>query len=250
MRKLYKTLFACIAALVTVSSVVFVNAKAGGHYEVFVDDQACLFTDDEIDELLEEMDPITEYGNVGVITIDMNAYSSTADFATDYIDYYYGMYSDSVVFVIDMDNRWLDVTSEGNLMDSITPTKADIITDNIYHYAEDGDYFRCAKRAVNLIYDVLAGNKIAQPMKYLSNGCVAILLSLIIGYIVARSASSTAKASDSQKLANIFTQFKVRNPKATYTGETKEYSPRSSSSGGGGGGGGGGGHSSSGGHGF
>ncbi|MCQ2081174.1 MAG: TPM domain-containing protein [Lachnospiraceae bacterium] len=227
------------------------NEESG--YWVVVDDEADLLIDSEEEELYEIMMPISSYGNVSFVTISENYYSDTASFGRSYTEENFGRYASSVIFTIDMDNRRIEITSRGDCENKITTSIENIITDNIYTYASKGDYFTTAKRAFEQIYDVLEGNRIAQPMKYIGNAGLSILLGLLITYFIARAVSSTAKASNKEILDSMFVQFQFNNPEAHFDHETREYSPKSSGSGGGfSGGGGGGGHSggSSGGHGF
>lgn len=215
-------------------------------YMAVIDDNVGLFANEEVDALLEEAMEFTDYGNIAVITIEENDFYDTADYGTAYIDEIFGYGSESAVFVIDMQNRWLNITSEGSLQGRINSSTSDVITDNVYEYASDEEYYICASRALEQMLQVVKGEKIARPMKYLSNICLSITIALIIAYLIAKKSSQTAKASDIDIIENLYSQFTVTDPEVEFTGETKEYSPKSSSSGGGGGGS----HSSSGGHGF
>ena len=46
---------------------------------------------------------------------------------------------------------------------------ADSITDNVYTYASNRDYFSCAAKGFERELNLLKGQKIRQPMKYISN---------------------------------------------------------------------------------
>lgn len=227
------------------------NEESG--YYVVIDDAAGLFSDYEFDRLYETMEPISADGNVVLLTYSFDA-GDTETYANEYAVETFGSDANSMLFVIDMNNRILTVWSRGTVEKKITNTIGSIITDNVYTYAKDGDYFTTANEAFKQMKDVLEGNRIAQPMKYIGNACLAVLLGLLLTYFIARKMSSTSKASNSELLDSMFSQFELNNPRVDFAYETKEYSPKSSGSGGGGFGGGGGGGGSSGGsggsHGF
>lgn len=213
-------------------------------YEILIDDSAGLLSYDEQKQLVDDMKECSDYGFILFVSTEEDPFSTVDDYAQDY---YRSRIPDEngVMLLIDMDKRKICVYSEGDIQYVITGSKASIITDNIYTYAADGDYYTTASRGFEQIAAVLGGRAIAQPMKYISNACLAILLSLIINYFFARAVSQKVKPSNGQIMDSIISRFAFSNPTAAHTNTTRTYSPRSSSSGGGGGrSGGGGGHSS------
>ena len=146
-----------------------------------------------------------------------------------------------------MDNREIYIFSDGAIYRTVTKSYAESITDNVYSYASKGNYYRCASEAFEQINTLLAGQKIAQPMKNISNVLLALILAALINYFLAMRTAGSAKASSKEILNSISTQFSFRNAQKCLTKQDKVYSPPSSSSGGGHSGGGGGGHSSGGG---
>lgn len=229
----------------------YVNPTTG--YRALIEDKANLLDDSERKTLLSEMEKITAYGNAAFNTIDAN--TSTADsYAAGY--YHNKFNSDSgTLFLIDMDNRKVFVFSDGDIYKTVTKTYANIITDNVYTYASKADYYTCASKVFEQVYDLMEGRRIAQPMKYISNILLAIVLALLLNYIVVRIYARQKTPSRRELLDGIFSEKKLNNFHATFTNETKRYDPIESSSSGGGGrsgggggfSGGGGGHSSGGG---
>ena len=122
------------------------NPETG--YEVWIEDNAGLLTSEEISALAEKMDPITEYGNVGFYTTDSNS-SSTAALAKEIEQGRWGS-SSGTLFVIDMDNRMIYIHSDGYIYSVITNSYADTITDNVYTYASNAEYFNCAFKSPSL----------------------------------------------------------------------------------------------------
>lgn len=227
-----------------------VNESSG--YDYFIQDEANLFNRNEEAVLTNILYEISEFGHAGVITLDDDPSGNTERYAYDYMMEHY-RYKNAVLLIIDMDCRLITVWGNGDIQQRVQQYST-TITDNIYEYASDGNYFECAKEGLDEINAVLKGLKIAQPMKYLSNACLAIILALLIGYVVARRTSQAAKVSNAETQKSLFSKFTFKDPKAIYTGSTKEYSPVQSSSGGssggGGSGGGGGGGGGGGSHGF
>ncbi len=219
-------------------------------YAVIIEDDADLLTDAEEKLLAGTMKEITAYGNVAFKTINENG-SSTKVYIEDYYAAQFG--SDSgIVFLIDMDNRNIWIHCNGAIYKIITGSYADTITDNVYQYASDAEYYECANQAFSQALALLQGNKIAQPMKYISNAFLALILALIINYFVVKLLSMAVKPNDKQLLEATRNGFRYENAKIKHTGTTRRYDPPSSGGGGGGGrsGGGGGRSGGGGGHSF
>ena len=125
------------------------------------------------------------------------------------------------------------------------------ITDNVYTYAGKGDYLGCALAVFEQMNTLLTGGRIAQPMKYISNLLLSLILSLMINYLLVLLTAGSRKPSEETILGAVRIGFRMSNPSAVMTHTTRVYDPPFSSSGGGGsrggGGGGGGGFSGGGG---
>ncbi len=249
--KTVKILLACIVVglvlfcgkLTVCANVVYQNANG---FQVYISDDADLLTEQEEKELEQVMQPITEFGNVAFKTTANNA-SSTEYFSESFYKELWGRES-GTIFVIDMANRYLYIYSDGAVYRTITDAYADTITDNVYTYATNQQYYQCAVKTFEQIGTVLEGGKIAQPMKYASNAFLAVIISFIILYFWVKIVSVAKKPSKTELLLGMQTLQSMGAVHAQFTHETKTYSPQSSgggggSSGGGGGGGGGGGHS-------
>ena len=217
-------------------------------YKVYIDDYADLLTDEEEEKLKDDMIKVTEYANVAFVTSN----EITTDTDTFAKSYYITTFGDTNVkgtmFVIDMNNRWLLIRSNGGIDKIITNAKSDIMTDNNYRAARAENYYECAKGVYDQIYTLLDGGKISEPMRHISNAILAIYLSFIVCYIIVMN---TVKQKKQVNINNYDSSFEMKNVAAEFIGQRKVYSPQTSdSSGGGSSGGGGGGGGSSGGHGF
>lgn len=213
---------------------LYANPETG--YEVYIEDDAGLLSEDEISSVVKSMEPVTTYGNVVLKSVSTNS-TSTRAYAERYYESLFGSESGTLL-LIDMDNRYLYIHNTGAISRLVTSRQCDVITDNIYTYASDGDYAGCAIAAYQQLLRLSEGGRIAQPMKYICNLLLALILALLINYAVVRAFSASRKPSTSQLLSGVYTHYSLRNPHAVFSHQTKIYSPRTSSGGHGGGGGG------------
>lgn len=226
------------------------NTNPDTGFRVVVEDDAELLTEEQCRKLAAVMEGITAYGNVAFKTVDVNT-ASTESYASSFYRKRFGTDS-GTLFMIDMDNRNIWIYSDGAVYQVITTTNANTITDNVYRYASRGEYYECAAEAFRQINALLEGQRIARPMKYISNALLAMILALLINYGIVLRLTGLRKPGDREILGNIHRRFSYTKPTAVHTHQTKTYDPVSSGGGGGsggghGGGGGGGGHSSGGG---
>lgn len=230
------------------SLFLYTNPATG--FSVYMDDGQDLLTEAEEASLLEEMKPLTEFGNAGFVSCD-NYSESTKSYAARIYGQLYGSESGTMLF-IDMGNRELYIKSNGEVSKIISNAYSNTITDNIYKYASRGDYYGCASLCFSQIRTLLNGGRIAQPMRYITAALLALILGLMINYLIVRAVSSPKKADNAEIIDAAKVDFLLRNPDAVYERSDKVYSPVKSGSGGGGGSRGGGGFSggSGGGHGF
>lgn len=222
------------------AETLYRNAETG--YRVLIEDDAALLSHEEITSLAETMEPITEYGNVAFKSISSNS-MDTASFAKNFYKNNFGTDS-GTIFVIDMDNRNIWIFSDGAVYRTITKSYANTVTDNVYRYASDARYFDCASEAFRQINTLLAGGRVMQPMKYISNALLAVIIALLLNFAWICYFSKLKTPTSREILRSLESHFTHGEPTAVFTHETKIYDPvsdssRSSSSGGGGGGGGG-----------
>lgn len=210
------------------AQVVYENTNG---YEVVIEDDMELLSSEEIVMLQQKMEPITEYGNVAFKSV--SSVTPTDRFAENYYDGLWGNES-GTMFVIDMYNRMLYIYSNGAVYRTITKSYADTITDNVYTYASDEDYYTCASMVYEQMYTLLEGGRVAQPMKYLSNAFLAMIISFVILYFLVKGISAAKKPSESELLKGLEMAQNIDNIDVEFINETKTYSPQSSGGGGGG----------------
>ena len=220
----------------------YTNPDTG--YIALVEDNAGLLSQEEIDSVMEKMKSVTEYAGAAFITISENPKSSATAYA-EQRNYDLFHNSNGVLFLIDMQNRELMISTDGNAKNTITSTKAETITDNTYLYASKGNYAGCAEEVFTEVYQLLNGERIAEPMKYICNALLALILGLLICFEIASSKSGTNK-SDKELLTAAAVTFAAGAVTTELLNSSKTYSPINTG-GGNGGGFSGGGHSSGGG---
>ena len=232
---------------------IYTNPDTG--YRALIEDDADLLSEQEENEVLETMIGMTEYGDCGLKTISDNPKSSAKAFAEAF---YYEKFQNQtgVVFLIDMENRELYLAvSDGEVHDVITDAKALTVVDNVYTMASRGDYAGTAEKVFSQCRSLMRGGRIAQPMKYICNALLALIIGLVICFEVANKSATPGATTDTELITAAAVTFAAGAAAANLVSKRKTYSSvNSGSSGGGGGfhssGGGGGFHSSGGGGGF
>ncbi len=231
------------------NAVRYTNTET--NYRVYIVDLADLISSSDEESLVEDMMPLTAHGHVIFISLSENPYSSANTYAKNFCLDTFGRQSASV-FIIDMDTRYIRIYNQEDISYTLTDDYCETITDNVYTYASDEEYYTCASKAFKQMTDVVEGKRIAQPMKYICNAFFAVAIALLINYFIVMAFSRSRKPSTKQVIGGIYSKVDIYNARADFVNQTKRYSPQSSSSSGGsgrsGGGGGGGGHSSGGGH--
>lgn len=207
-------------------------------YKCIIEDDADILTEEEEYMLYDQMLPLTKFGHIAFKSISYNA-ASTSDYAAYY--YHSHFYNDSgTLFLIDMDNREIYIFSDGENYKIITSNKAYSITDNVYRRASYGNYFGCASDAFKQISDLLNGYKILEPMRYISNALIAIIISAFINLFIVMSKAKIRISSEEELIKNSTVSFNINQIEAKKTDSKSVYHPPSDYSGGGSFGGGGG----------
>ncbi|MCR4841791.1 MAG: TPM domain-containing protein [Eubacterium sp.] len=226
----------CVGSSAEVSAadtaLTYTNRETG--YSAIVLDNAELLSGTERETLLNDMQALTAYGTV-IFSSDYAEGYSTDDYAESVLHSYVDNGDSGMVFEIDMSNRQIYIYSDGYIYDVVTSSYALTITDNVYTYASEGDYYSCAYNAFDQANSLLMGGKISQPMKHINNALMAIgiALAVVFIFVYATGAPGDDTVSRKVKVDGSFTSLAVI-PGALH----KVYNPPSSSSGGGGGGGG------------
>ncbi len=217
------------SALPARATALYSNPDTG--YRVQIADDADLLSESEETLLRQTMQPITAYGNAAFESIDTN-YTSAELYAQSSYEKTFGNAS-GILFLIDMDNRYIYMYSDGLIYQTVTKDEMDTITDNVYSYASDKDYYKTASKAFEQVYALLEGRDIPRPMKYIGNAVFSIMIGMLIAFIIVSINSSLKSASVREMLASAARSVEITDPSEVFDKETKRYSPVESSSSGG-----------------
>ena len=206
-------------------------------YWAHIEDNAELFQTQ--DGILDKMKHVTAYTNILVYTTSTNITTSSG-LCKSLAEERFGT-GNGVVFLIDMDNRYIYVYGHNDTYDVITERVGNTITDNCYDYASDERYDQCAKEAVSQIYMTLSGEHIPEPMRYIGNLFLAIMIGVSLTSVFACYSSRIQAIGTTSKDV----ELKLTGKQRDIIDVKRVYRSSSSSSGSGGGGrsGGGGGGS-------
>lgn len=256
MRKILTAVLALILALVPFAWAAGeqreTNAETG--YTLVINDEAELIAQAELADVLSAMRDVTQYANVGFLTVpEGGRRGNSATKAQEWGDSVFGYGTRFTVFIIDMAERHLDIYASKPLSGTLTAAEENSIADNVYRAASNGRYARCAQDAFLQIAGVLRGEKLATPMKYISNAMLALIAAILAAYLLIggwarKEQEITMPAVVKGAAAGAATLIVANTLKKVVHHESSSGGRGGGFSGGGGGGGGGGG--SSGGHGF
>ena len=252
-----KAVLILLAVLLALLPFTFAAGETSGKnettgYSWVINDEAGLIDRAELQDVLEAMDGITEYANVGFISYPSGGSTqNSATKAQEWGDKTFGSNTRFTVFIIDMTNRHLDIYASRSLMGTLTAGVENSIADNVYTSARDGRYGKCAADAFGQILKILKGEKIATPMKYASNAVLAIIAAILAAYLLI---SGWARKEQAVSMPAVVKGAAAGAATVVLASHLKKVVHHESSGGHGGGGfgggGGGGGGGSSGGHGF
>ena len=127
--------------------------------QVIVEDDANLLTDEEETTLGKEMAPITTYGSVAFKSIDYNPYYSTEGLYPKLLPRHLRFHQCNRISRLIWTIGTSGFTATEPFMKPLRKVNANTITDNVYKYASDGDYYTCAFTAFGQINTLLEGRK-------------------------------------------------------------------------------------------
>ena len=166
-------------------------------YRAVIMDNDSLMTEEERAMLIQDMIPLTEYGNV--------AFWSTKESASNEIDQarlkrkeLFG-FDSAVIFAINMKLRKLTIQSIGAVNEYVTDSKARSITDNVKHYATSKEYYKAASEAYDQMLTLIKGGIIPEPMKYMGYAVLALIAGLICALAFIFSKKANPLIEDTQQ---------------------------------------------------
>ena len=180
-RKRFLAGLLCLFALMLVLPLSAFAAEESV-YRVVIDDEADLLTGAEEAELTAVMEKVLPYGNAAFVSVNQNS-TTTERLAEQKFLEFFGDTSGALL-IIDMDNRYIQLIADGAVYKTVNRTRCNEITDNIYRYASQKDYYTCASKAFEQVVRLLEGGKVAAPFRYVTNAFLAVCLALIGNFAV------------------------------------------------------------------
>jgi len=108
-------------------------------------DFADLYTDEEEKNLYSEVYDYSQRRNLDLVIVTINDnFESTEEYADDFYDYNnfgYGPDRDGLLFLVDMENRYVYISATGGAMSLYPDNECDMITEEIYTYFSDQNYY-------------------------------------------------------------------------------------------------------------
>lgn len=184
----------CLSSAAQRGDAQYTNPQTG--YQALILDEYDLLTTQEEEALVQVMTPITDYGDI--------IFWSTNEYAYDEIDQAkdmrYALYGNesSGIFAVNMSARKVTFQSDGAIYTMVSSSYARSITDNVSGYASAGNYYMCAAQAYAQVYEVLQGNRIAEPMKYISYVVIGLMVAfvIIVGIVFSKHFNPLIKHND------------------------------------------------------
>ncbi len=181
-RKRFLVSLLCLLVLLTVLPLSAFAAETGESvYRVVIDDEADLLTDAEEEQLRSIMERVLPYGNAAFVSVEYNS-TTTERLAEKKFLEFFGDTSGALL-IIDMDNRYIQLIADGAVYKTVNKTRCNEITDNIYRYASQKDYYTCAAKAFEQVTKLLEGGRVAAPFRYVTNAFLALCLALLGNFL-------------------------------------------------------------------
>ena len=186
------------------ASSVYQNSETG--YTAYIDDEEDLLSSSEEESLRKQLISLTEYGNVAFLS-GRGEYSAASTIRNFYNTVFSG--KSGLIFFIDMGNREIRIESGGTFYRTITTNVANSITDNVYRFAGDGDYYKTE------------GRFIATPMRWISNFFLAIFLGLLFNFSLLLFSWKQNKAGSRAVLGVLHPDIKLEDKEVIMTNQYK-----------------------------
>ena len=187
-----RRILALLTAAVLIAAISAVSVSAAGNtpytdpetgYRVVIIDELDLLTDEEETKLVQDMRPITRFGNVAFWTTEETTYNEIDQARIKRKELF--EYDSATIFAINMDVRKLTVQSYGTIYDSVSDSLARSITSNASSYASKSNYYACASEVYSQINRVLEGDHIPEPMKISSYVIISVMAGLVFAILIA-----------------------------------------------------------------
>jgi|SRR5699024_2366173 len=224
------------------------DAFADSHKQVVID-EAGLFTEKEISALEKQAEKYGEKRDLSyyIITIDDPGSGTVEDYTDNFYDEKIKTTDDEVdtiMLVIDMKNRKVDIGGFGRMVEYLNDQRVDMVHDAIGADLTDGNYVKAMETFLKTSYKYSGFKPQANPKNPFYNTFVQLIIAIVIGAGIVWMMVSNAggKVTTNRRTYEDSKRSKVIRKRDRYirTSVTKRRKPKKSSSSGGRRGGGGG----------
>ena len=175
-----------IILIFTLIIVAFPVSVFGARTDKIWDD-AELIPDYEIDKLEQEIEKAEEETGWNILLIttnDTNGRSSEA-YADDCYDEKYGINTDGIAFLIDMQNRRVQISTSGDALKTLSDDNIDKIIDEGYEDLKDGYYEDCFAEMIEKAdwYKRTGGHEISTVEKVIAGIVAAVAFLICFGVV-------------------------------------------------------------------
>lgn len=152
-------------------------------------DFADLYTDSEETSLYNKVNSYIQSYNMDlvIVTINSNNKSSPQEYADDFYDYNnFGISSnrDGVLFLIDMQNREIYMSTTGTAIEMYNDYRINETLDSVYTYMSDEAYYEGTSNYINIIRDYASSGFPKNNNSSNSDGLPPIVTAMIISLVI------------------------------------------------------------------
>ena len=231
-RKIALTL--ALTLLVLMTACACAETRVAGldpRYEILIDDQANLLSDEEEQKLADDMMPLTRHGTVAFWTTD-TGFAGTESMARDYLSEHVSgdIHFSCALLLIDMSHRQLWIQCRGTMLDTIGISNCYTITGNVASKATVRRYYACAAEAFRQLNSVFLGERLASPMRIVCCVLMALALALLFTYRRVRRESVQPDVQPWEVAALVAVDIGVKEKNAKLIRESKTRKSSDSSS--------------------
>jgi len=245
-----------LVLLFLLTMIAFPSDAFGASHKHVVIDEAGLFTEDEISALEQQAEKYGTKRNLSyyIITIDDPGSGTVEDYTDNYYDEEIKTTDaevDTIMLVIDMKNREVDIGGFGRMYEYLNDHRVDMVHDDIGADLTDGNYVKAMETFLQSSYKYSGFKPPANPKNPFYNTFVQLIIAIVLGIGIVWMMVSNAggKVTTNRLTYEDRKRSKVIRKRDRYirTSVTKRRKPKKSSSSSGGRRGGGGGRMTSGG---
>ena len=211
----------------------YVNPDTG--YIAVIRDMAWIFSEDQKKEIIEEIAPVTEYGNAVLFTTDESVLA-TDDFALQAYNAAFG-HDSGVMIIEDVNGRTLRMRTFGEIGKAVKSSEISIIVNDVSKYAEDGDFEQCAIKAFSEVGTVMGGGKIGEilsgsgigrPLKFIGCFFIAFILSFFINFMIVRMHTRKKDVAAEEIIMGLYSKCHAEDYRDEVIATQSVYAPLSS----------------------